>query len=151
MAERGVFQGRAAFRAEHPTALAVYCSDGRFTDAVEELLRALGHERLDTLTMPGGPALLHTFAALLIEHEAAASAARFLIRGHGITRAVLVAHAGCGYYRARYAGESAERIDARQRDDLRGARDLLLGASPGLTVDLFYATASATVRFDAVT
>lgn len=151
MAERGVFQGRTAFHEAHPTALAVYCSDGRFTESVEELLRALGHERLDTLTMPGGPALLHSFAALLIEYEAAASATRFLIRGHGITRAVLVAHSGCGYYRARYAGESSERVQARQHDDLRGARDLLVAANPGLTVDLFYASAAATVRFVAVT
>ena len=45
-----MFQGRTAFHEEHPTALAVYCSDGRFTESVEELLRALGHERLDTLT-----------------------------------------------------------------------------------------------------
>ncbi len=150
MDERKVFQSRAAYRAEHPTALAVYCSDGRFTDAVEELLHALGHPRLDTLTMPGGPALLHPYASLLIEHEAVSGASRFLIGGHGITHAVLIAHAGCGYYRARYGGDAADRVEARQRDDLRAARGKLLADHAGLRVDLFYARAGAAVRFEPV-
>ena len=48
------FSPRMRFEATHPEALAVYCSDGRFTDAVEELLHHLGYTRLDTLTLPGG-------------------------------------------------------------------------------------------------
>jgi len=35
------YVARAGFDARHPTALTVYCSDGRFTDAVEELLDEL--------------------------------------------------------------------------------------------------------------
>ena len=55
------------FDASHPKALAIYCSDGRFTSAVEVLLEAVGHDRLDTMTLPGGPALLCTSAANLSE------------------------------------------------------------------------------------
>ncbi len=150
MGERGGFQSRAAFNTEHPTALAIYCSDGRFTDAVEELLHAMGHARLDTLTMPGGPALLHPFSARLIEHEAVLGASRFLIQGHGITHAVLIAHAGCGYYRARYAGEEVERLERRQVEDLRGAREKLLAERAAMKVDLFFARPIGGVRFDAV-
>jgi hypothetical protein len=150
MDNRGGFQSRAAFRAEHPSALAVYCSDGRFTDAIEELLHAMGHERLDTLTMPGGAALLHPFSARLIEHEALVGASRFLIVGHGITHTVLIAHAGCGYYRARYAGEEPERLEQRQREDLRGARAKLMAEHAGMKVDLFYARPVGGVRFEGV-
>jgi hypothetical protein len=51
----------------HPAALAIYCSDGRFTRAVERLLKSLGHSRLDTMTLPGGPALLNPWPADLSE------------------------------------------------------------------------------------
>ncbi len=34
------YASRAAFDPTHPTVLAVYCSDGRFTRAVEDLRRA---------------------------------------------------------------------------------------------------------------
>jgi len=51
------FVASERFRPSHPSALAVYCSDGRFTRAVEQLLESKGCARVDTLTMPGGPAL----------------------------------------------------------------------------------------------
>ena len=150
MANEKGFQSHTAFRAEHPRALAMYCSDGRFTDAVEELLRSLGHDRLDTITLPGGPALLHPFSALIIDHEAVASAARFLIRGHALTHVVLIAHKECGYYKSRFAGEGSERIERRQKDDLRAAREYLQGGHAGLKVDLFYAMTGTHVHFDPV-
>lgn len=35
------YVSKEKFEASHPDALAVYCSDGRFTDAVEELLHSM--------------------------------------------------------------------------------------------------------------
>ena len=52
-----ILSTNAHYDAAYPDALAVYCSDGRFTRAVDELLAKLGHPRLDTLTIPGGPGL----------------------------------------------------------------------------------------------
>src|SRR5580700_8496082 len=115
------FQARTRFQAAHPTALAFYCADGRFTEAVEELLRSLGHARLDTLTLPGGPALLNVWSSNMAEHGVASNAADFLVERHGIVQAVLVAHEACGYYRHRFPTERADAIRKRQVADLRAA------------------------------
>jgi hypothetical protein len=147
----GVFRSRAGFRSEHPRALALYCSDGRFTEAVEELLHALGHDRLDTLTLPGGPGLLNTWAAQITDLDAVRRASSFLIEGHALTDVVLLAHAGCGYYRARFANRSADELVARQLHDLRVAASDLRLRCPGVKIQGFFARPeSTTVVFDAV-
>ena len=86
----------------HPSTLAIYCSDGRFTHAVEDHCEDLGHERIDTMTLPGGPALLISGAADLSEVHVFSRAAHFLIEAHAIKHVFLFAHAGCGFYRTRF-------------------------------------------------
>src|SRR5688500_13469552 len=94
------FVPKAPFEAEHPPTLALYCSDGRFTNAVEELTEGhLQNPRLDTLTMPGGPSLLVPGSATPAEVEVVRRAADFLIRGHHIGHVILIAHYGCGFYK----------------------------------------------------
>lgn len=145
------FEADTPYHHEHPSALAIYCSDGRFTRAVEELLREVGHERLDTLTMPGGPALLNQLSASYAEADAVKKAAGFLIHGHAIIEVVLLAHAGCGYSRARRAHDTPEQIKARQLEDLRVAARTLRKVEPALAVRLYYADAvGARVRFEPV-
>jgi hypothetical protein len=145
------FRAVSRFTPAYPTALAFYCSDGRFTDAVEELLRKLGHTRLDTLTLPGGPGLLNIWSATMTEHAVASNATHFLVEKHAIVRAVLLAHEGCGYYRSLFPVEAPARIRARQIEDLRAARTYLLDTNPGVAVDLFYANvASGFVEFERV-
>jgi hypothetical protein len=128
-----------AFDPKHPSALAVYCSDGRFTRAVEALLRSLGQSRLDTLTMPGGPALLALETARPSDRDSVGRAASFLIHGHHIKHVVLIAHEGCGYYRDRYPSRAAEAILALQRADLRGAARALVTAHPRLAIEGYLA------------
>ena len=141
----------APFDPAHPRALAVYCSDGRFTQPVEALLHHLGHDRLDTLTLPGGPGLLNLWAGSVLEADQLERAARFLIRGHGIEHAVLLAHAGCGYYRERMPGRPPAEVKASQLDDLRVAGRAMRSARPALTVALYYASVEGSrVRFDPV-
>lgn len=145
------FTAKAPYEAEHPSALAMYCSDGRFTTAVEELLQSLGHKRLDTLTLPGGPALLNHLSASYAEADVASKAAAFLIKGHGISSVVLLAHAGCGYYRAKRTMDSAEQIRARQLDDLRVGARALRRVNNDLDVRLFYAQPTAKrVEFESI-
>jgi len=134
------FRSKTAFDATYPAALAVWCSDGRFTRAVEELLASLGEERLDTLTMPGGPALLDTTSAGMAALETIREATSFLIKAHATKSVVLVAHAECGYYRNRYRYESPEAMLRRQLADLRGASRYLSTTHAGLTVRCFYAS-----------
>ncbi len=145
------FTAKTSYDAKHPEALAMYCSDGRFTDAIEELLHSLGHPRLDTLTMPGGAALLDLGSASFSALEAARSSASFLIRAHAIKRVVLVAHEGCGYYRDRHRFETPEQILKQQQDDLRSAAQWLSGNHPDLSIALYLAHPEKTkVRFRTV-
>ena len=148
---RPPFVARTPYEAAHPSALALYCSDGRFTEAVEELLRSLGHARLDTLTMPGGPGLFDVWLAGMTDSAAVANAAKFLIEGHKIQRVIVIAHEGCGYYRRQLAGRPGPEVRQRQEDDLRVAARALSGVRGGLRVDAFYARVlEARVTFDPV-
>jgi hypothetical protein len=126
----------------HPAALAVYCSDGRFTRAVEELLSELGYERLDTMTLPGGPALLTHFPADLSEVHVFTRAAHFLIDAHAIKHVVLVAHEGCGFYKARCGRLADDAIKVLQVRHLREAAVVLRRQRPELEVGCFYAGVS---------
>lgn len=130
---------KATFDPTHPNALAVYCSDGRFTDAVEELLHSLGHPRLDTMTLPGGPALFELTTADFAALEATRSAAQFLVRGHAIEHVVLLAHEGCGYYRSRNPGAEPAKIIEMQVTDLRSAGRWFASALPHVAVRMYYA------------
>ena len=130
---------KATFDKKHPKALAIYCSDGRFTDAVEELVHGLGHPRLDVLCMPGGPALLDLGSASFSALEAMRTSASFLIRGHLTKHITLVAHDGCGYYKERYRFETAEEIIKQQKDDLRIAAQWLAGSHPDLEIAMYFA------------
>ena len=136
---RPPFVARTAFAVEHPDALAVYCSDGRFTEAVEELLASLGDKRIDTLTIPGGAALLHLWSAGHTEAETVRRAASFLIEAHRIERVVLVAHAGCGYYRHRYPTLDESAMAERQALDLQRAAEWLAGKHRGIQVAAYFA------------
>jgi hypothetical protein len=143
-------ESHAPFDPRHPVALAIYCSDGRFTRAVEELLAAHGRERLDTLTLPGGPALLN-LSALPSERDTIARATRFLIHGHALIEVVLVAHQGCGYYRARHPTRKPDEVRAMQLADLRGAANVLTLEHPRLAVTAWYAHVTGErLRFESV-
>ena len=152
----GSFNASTPFNKKHPAALAIWCSDGRFTRAVEELLSSLGEERLDTLTLPGGPALLDTSSAGVGTLDVMREAASFLITAHATRSVVLVAHAECGYYRARYRYESPEAMRRRQFADIRGAARWLTTAHTGLTARCFFASfadgsaASSRVEFQSL-
>jgi hypothetical protein len=139
------------FHPSHPDALAVYCSDGRFTRAVEALLEELGYARLDTLTIPGGPGLLDLTSADHGVVETVRTSVSFLVTGHEIAHVVLIAHEGCGYYRARLRYESPDSMVRRQLADLRGAERWLRGTHGKLEVGKFYArVAEGRVHFDPV-
>jgi hypothetical protein len=145
------FLASEAFDSSYPRALAIYCSDGRFTNAVEELLHWRGHARLDTLTVPGGPALFNTWLAGMSQSSAVVESSGFLIESHGIREVILIAHEGCGYYRKRYDGVGADQVRAHQEDDLRRAARVLKEAHPSIEVVLYRASVGdGRVRFATV-
>ncbi len=78
-------------------------------------------------------------------------AARFLVVGHGIKHIALLAHEGCGYYKAQLAHESGEALRGRQLTDLRNAAAWLRACHPGVDVSSYFARPSAGhVVFDSV-
>lgn len=123
-----------AFNEDHPDTIVLMCSDGRFTRIVWELLNSLKQGRYDTVSMPGGPALLDMSSGNLIEVEASRAGTSFLIKGHNIKYAHLIAHRNCGFYAHRYAGQTPERIEDRQIRDLKAAAAWLKKAHNGLEV-----------------
>lgn len=123
----------------HPSTLAIYCSDGRFTHAIEDHCEDLGHERIDTLTLPGGPALLISGAADLSEVHVFTRAAHFLIEAHAIQHVVLFAHAGCGFYRTRFGRLDDVAIRRMQVENLRAAHASLRRHFPEVTVTCTFA------------
>ncbi|MFP2924572.1 carbonic anhydrase [Pyxidicoccus sp. 3LG] len=138
MSDEKSFVSKHAYEATHPTTLAIYCSDGRFTDAVEDLAQHLGHDRIDTLTIPGGPALLNRWVADYLESDVITRAARFLIESHHIEDVLLLAHAGCGYYQHRHGSLGPEFVAEQQLTDLRHAAEELQKAYPGMRVHLYF-------------
>ncbi len=139
------------FEAAHPAALAVYCSDGRFTSSVDELLRHLGHPRLDTLTIPGGPGLLNHRTSGYSDCDTFSRAAEFLIREHHLQTVVLLAHQGCGFYARKFPDLPADEVNRRQLADLRLARGILVETHPRLRVDCFMTIPDGDrVRFERV-
>ena len=143
------FVARAPYQSSYPTALAIYCSDGRFTEAVEELLHHLGHHRLDTLTLPGGPGLLNPWASSLLESQQVLRSAEMLIENHGIKDVVLLAHAGCGHYKLSLPHLTAAEVKRRQLADLEIAAQAL--DSERLTIHRYWLEPDGDrVRFERV-
>lgn len=130
---------KVPFTEAHPDTLALHCSDGRFTHAVDSLVTSLGHPTYDIMAMPGGAALLDISSASMIEVEATRAGTSFLIQGHKIKNAFLLAHAGCGFYRRRYAGLTIEKIAERQTRDIKAAAAWLGKTHPGVKLYAFLA------------
>lgn len=128
------------FEEEHPSTLAMHCSDGRFSEGVTGLVTDAGRHRFDVLAIPGGPALITMSSANLIEIETTRSALNFLVKGHKVDRIHLIAHEGCGFYRRRYVGAPPEKILKKQIDDLQLAAVWLRRVYPSIDVRLHLAS-----------
>ena len=139
------------FDPRHPTALALYCSDGRFTHAVEELCHSLGHERFDTVTLPGGPALLTPWPADLSEVFVFTRASHFLIAAHEISHVVLLAHENCGFYRSRCGRIGDREIKKMQLQHLHAASTVLTRRHAELKTARYYAhVADGRIAFEEI-
>jgi hypothetical protein len=150
--ELAVYDSRVRFDENRIRAAAVYCSDGRFGEHVDDFLHnGLKLPRYDRLAVPGGAACLagHLFAYReewgLVEHL------HFLIRAHALERVVLIAHQDCGFYAEQMRASSLP-LEARQRGDLRTAAARIRSFAPTLLVDAFFARkqSDGTIRFESL-
>jgi hypothetical protein len=134
-----MFISPTPYRAERIYAAAIYCSDGRIGEQIDEFIhQGLNLPRYDRLVCPGGPVALSGRLLALWDARGVEEQLRFLIQVHDIKTVVLVAHEGCAYYLTRL-GLSAERIESEQRHDMKKAAETILKLAPGVTVTKYLA------------
>jgi hypothetical protein len=120
-------------------AAAVYCSDGRLGDHVDDFLHhGLGLPRYDRLACPGGPVGLAGRLAAYWEACGVEEQLRVLVQVHEIQKVILIAHARCAYYSQRLS-LPAERLEAEQKDDLQKALWRVEHITPGIAVARYFA------------
>ncbi|MCR4415604.1 MAG: hypothetical protein NUV77_24595 [Thermoguttaceae bacterium] len=146
-----VYESTAAFDASRIQAAAVYCSDGRFGEPMDDFLHtSLQLPRYDRLALPGGAACLAGHFRGYRQRDALEEALRFLIAAHELRRIVLIAHSDCAYY-THWLGVSGPELEERQCDDLRSAAARIARVAPLLSIEGYFARrCGAGVRFERV-
>ena len=99
-----VYRSPVPYEAARINAAAVYCSDGRIGDHMDEFLhQGLALPRYDRVACPGGPVALAGRLLAFWESRGVLEQLRFLVRVHEVRQVVLIAHGGCAYYQERLA------------------------------------------------
>lgn len=131
-------------------AAAVYCSDGRIGDHVDDFLHnGLGLPRYDRVACPGGPVALSGRFQAFWDARGVEEQLRFLAQVHDVKTVVLITHVNCAYYLKRLS-ISPDRLEAAQREDLAKATATVQRLMPTATVKRYMAALSGTeIRFDA--
>jgi hypothetical protein len=148
-----IYTSSIPFEVERIMAVAVYCSDGRYGDHLDEFLHHhLCLPRYDRLAVPGGAAWLGWRSNISLSHHGLLSdQIDFLVQAHGLRRAVLIGHYGCAYYLRRHFGD-ADSILPTQIQDLRDAANVVRNRYTALQVETYLARADGDrVHFHAVT
>jgi len=143
-----VFQSRVPYQAERINAAALYCSDGRYGEQMDEFLHVgLKLPRYDRVAVPGGGACLATHTTTTRQEGAVDAELRFLIEAHDLHTVVLIAHEDCGFYkRVRWTAQS---LEAQQHADLARAARRIRTFSHALKVEAYFARkADNAVRFE---
>jgi hypothetical protein len=147
-----LFVSSTPFETERVQAVAIYCSDGRYGDQIDEFLhRHLGLPNYDRVAIAGGPAWLsYRSSASLVQYGLVHDQLDFLVEAHRLRRAVLIAHYGCAYYLRRLAGD-AESVLATQIQDLHDASETLKNWYRDLQIENYLARAmDGLVHFESI-
>lgn len=120
-------------------AAALYCSDGRLGEQVDDFLhQGLRLPRYDRLACPGGPVGLSGRFLAFWETRGVEQQLRFLMHVHELHKLVLIAHAGCAYYREHLRLPEAQ-AEREQVLDLERARAAVLRLDRTLDVQCYMA------------
>ena len=138
---RPVFVSREPFEHERIGAAAVYCSDGRYGEQMDQFLhKALGLPRYDRVAVPGGAACLAGYTLAYQEGMAVERQLSFLIKEHGLKRVVLIAHECCGFYK--HIPREDHPLEDLQQHDLQKAAEQIRLWDSTLVVEAFFARRS---------
>jgi hypothetical protein len=145
------FESKLIFDDARIHAAAVYCSDGRFGEMMDDfLMNHLRLPRYDRLAVPGGAAALAGHFATYREEEAELEQLRFLAEVHGLERVILIAHQGCAYYSERLKVSPID-LKGRQLEDLQKATRRVRALDERLRVEPYFASLDAhVVRFEPI-
>jgi hypothetical protein len=145
------FVSSVPYEHERIYAAAIYCSDGRLGDHVDEFLHVgLGLPRYDRVACPGGAVGLAGRLAAYWDTKGMEEQLRFLTQVHEIRRVVLIAHAGCAYYSRRLL-LPAEQLEGEQKQDLRNAALAVRQMVSSVEVSCYWARVEqAKVEFEAL-
>jgi len=126
LAPRSVYAARTSFDANRVGAAAVYCSDGRFGEQMDEFLHeGLLLPRYDRVAIPGGAACLAgCTTSPFWQKTALEEQLSFLIREHNLRQVILIAHDGCAFYKDLWA-TGARAIERQQAEDLATAATVI--------------------------
>ena len=134
-----LYKSRVKFNPKRIHAAAIYCSDGRFGEQFDDLLRnSLRLLDYDRIAIPGGPACLAGYPEVAHEEAVAADQLELLITAHQLSRIVLIAHQECAFYTQRL-GVSPEDQEQQQREDLANAVERIGWMNSTVTVDCYLA------------
>lgn len=134
-----IYESSVPFEPGRIQAVAIYCSDGRFGEQVDDLLQnGLELPRYDRLALPGGGACLTGHFSTHREEEAVSAWLRFLVEAHRLQHAVLIAHQDCAFYTQRLRVPHLQ-LETRQREDLGKAASRVRALAHGLTVTAYFA------------
>lgn len=139
MTAQAIYESTIPFDTSRVGAAALYCSDGRYGEQLDEYLhQGCGWPRYDRLAIPGGPAVLSGAISVLWEESFLRKYLEFLVRSHDLKHLALIAHEGCGFYRD-WLHLPPERIEQRQIRDLQQAQQQLRLNLPALAVRVLFA------------
>jgi hypothetical protein len=139
-----IYRSPIPYEAARINAAAVYCSDGRIGDHMDEFLhQGLGLPRYDRVACPGGPVALAGRLLAFWESRGVLEQLHFLVRVHEVRQVVLIAHAACAYYQERLGIDPAT-VESEQRADLTRAAAAVERIDAGLEVAGFFARLDGT-------
>jgi carbonic anhydrase-like protein len=143
------FESSVTYEESRIHAAALYCSDGRIGEQVDDFLQqGLALPRYDRVAVPGGPACLAGRLLGFWESRGVEDQIRFLMEVHEIERFILIAHQDCAFYRQRLRIDGPQ-VRREQVADLERAARVVLRLGPALQVEGFYATLHGQrMRFD---
>src|SRR5438093_4996259 len=135
---RLVYASATPFDERRVGAAAVYCSDGRYGEQMDEFLHEhLRLPRYDRLALPGGAGCLAGHSAFYHERAALERQLRFLVDAHGLRRVVLIAHQDCAFYRDIWL--TGRTLSEQQAIDLKKASDQIGSWCSSVDVEAFFA------------
>jgi hypothetical protein len=134
MTEQVVYESRSVFDPSRVGAAALYCSDGRYGEQMDEFLhQGCGWPRYDRIAAPGGPAVFSGDPSVLWDESFLRRGLEYLARSHQLQHLALIGHEGCGFYH-QWLHLQPDKIEQRQLRDLEHARKRISVFLPGVEI-----------------